>query len=118
MVTSLLLLVIVIWMLYDSQSKASVTSSSVLELMWISAHSMALQDLMKMTSNSSPDYLRPKGMKAQVNLADLVSEPTRCPMDKDNNSQPDFKVYAPNWQVFTTEGLYPQFNIKQTADQW
>ena len=72
------------------------TSSSVLELMWISAHSMTLQDLMKMTANSTPDQLRLKGMKAEVCLDDLVSEPTRSSKDQDNNLHPHLMPYTPN----------------------
>ena len=110
-----MLLGMVIWMLYGSHfihSRASVTSTSVLELMWISARSMTLQDLMKTTGNSTPDQLRLKGIKAEVCLADLVSEPTRSPKDQVNYFQPGLTAYAPNWQEFVSEGLYFQLNIR------
>ena len=92
------------------------TSSNILELMWISAHSIRLQDLMKMTANSTPDQLRLKGMKAEVCFDDLVSEPTRSSKDQDNNPHPDLMGYASNWQEFVSEGLYPQFDIRQTTN--
>ena len=85
--------------------------------MWISAHSMTLQDLMRISGNSSPDQLRLEGIKSEVCLVDLGSEPTRSPKDKNNNPQPDFKAYAPNWQEFVSAGLYPQFDIRQITNQ-
>ena len=116
-----MLLVIVVWMLYDLypiHSRASVTSLSVLELMWISAHSTTFQDLMKMSGNSTPDQLRLKGMKAEVCLADLVSQPARSPKHEDNNCQPDLTAYAPNWQEFVSEGFYPQLHTRQPTNQY
>ena len=84
--------------------------------MWISAHSMTLQDLMKMTANSTPDQLRLKGMKAEVCLDDLVSEPTRSSKDQDNNLHPHLMPYTSNWEQFVSQSLYSQLDIRQTTN--
>ena len=105
MATSVILLGIVVWMFHSSHptpSKTSVTSSGVLELIWITAHSTALQDLMKTVGSSVPDQLRLRGMKAEFCLADLASEPTTC--EEENNIQ--FEAYTLQWQRFSTQGLF------------
>src|SRR6266568_3386534 len=86
---SFMLLAIVVWMFHHPQpihSKESMTSLSVLELIWISAYSITLQDFMK-TRVSLPDQLRLKGMKAEVCLADLKSEPIRLHGSADHRLQ-------------------------------
>lgn len=109
LVASLILLVIVIWMshgFHPMHSKTSVTSSGVLELMWISAHSMILQNLMRTMGSSIPDQLRLRGMKAEVCLADLASKSTTCQEDDNRDTQPEFQAYAPKWQEFSIKGLF------------
>ena len=74
-------------------SRASITSPNILGLIWISAHSIGLQDFMK-TCNSLPDQLRLKGMKAEVCLGDMKSEPIRLLGNTDYNLQMDAKAHA------------------------
>ena len=73
-------------------SKTSITSPSLLGLVYISVHSISLQDLMK-TGNSLPDYLRLKGIKAEVCLGDMKSEPIRLLGSIDHNLQMESKAH-------------------------
>ena len=95
MFASSILLATVIWMFHHSQpehSRASITSPNILGLIWISAHSIGLQDFMK-TCNSLPDQLRLKGMKAEVCLGDMKSEPIRLLGSIDHNLQMESKAH-------------------------
>ncbi|KAF8557205.1 hypothetical protein OG21DRAFT_379494 [Imleria badia] len=68
---SIMLLATMAWSLHDSYSRVSKTairSPSILELMWISAHSTTLQDFMTRMSNSMSDHLRIEGMKMELCL--------------------------------------------------
>ena len=103
---SSILLVTVVWMFYHSQPtqpKASITNPNTLGLTYISAHSVALQDFMK-TGNSLLDQLRLKGMKAEVCLADMKSEPIRLLGSTNHNLQMDAKAHASGWQVHIIKG--------------
>ncbi|KAG8215503.1 hypothetical protein J3R82DRAFT_9148 [Butyriboletus roseoflavus] len=90
-----------VWMFHHTQpthSKASITSPNTLGLIYISAHSIVLQDFMK-TGNSLPDQLRLKGMKAEACLADMKSEPIRVLGSTDHNLQIDAKVHASSGHI-------------------
>ena len=103
-----MLLVTVVWMFYHSQpiqSNTSITSPHTLELIWISAHSIGLQDFMK-ASNSLPDQLRLQGMKAEVCLADMQSESIRLLGSTNHNIQMDEKDHSPIWQTNSSEGSF------------
>ncbi|KAG6377956.1 hypothetical protein JVT61DRAFT_14750 [Boletus reticuloceps] len=93
---SLILLAIVVWMGHDfpTTSRASFTSSGVLELAWISTHSNILQDLMKAAGSSSSDQLRLRGMKIKICLVDVASTVYHQGNDSNNSIQPGLKAYA------------------------
>ncbi|KAG8215448.1 hypothetical protein J3R82DRAFT_9062 [Butyriboletus roseoflavus] len=100
LIASCMLLATVVWMFHHSQpthSKTSASSPNILGLIWISAHSIGLQAFMK-SGNSLPDQLRLKGMKAEVCLADMKSEPIRV-LGSTSYLQMDAKVHAPSGQV-------------------
>ena len=113
MFASSILLATVIWMFHHSQptySKTLITSPSILGLVYISAHSISLQDFMK-TANSLPDQLRLKGMKAEVCLADMKSEPIRLLGSTDHNLQIDAKANA------SSRFISAHFNMKSIINQ-
>lgn len=69
---------IAVWILYYSHTKPakiSLISTDVLGMMWMSAHSSTLYNLMREVDKPISDQLRLKGMKVEVCLADLESEP-------------------------------------------
>jgi hypothetical protein len=93
--------------LQPTHPKASITSPNILGLIWISAHSISLQDFMK-ASNPPLDQLRIKGMKAEVCLADMRSEPIGLHGSTDWNLQLDSEALAHDWQEYISKGS-PQF---------
>ena len=105
---SSILLTTVVWMFHHPQltySKASITSPNTLGLIWVSAHSISLQDFTK-TGSFIPGQLRLKGMKVEVCHANMESEPIRLLGSTDHDIQMDGKVHSPSWQTYTiSEGL-------------
>lgn len=89
---------------HPAQSKALVTSSGVLELIWISAHSIILQDLMKTASSSASDQLRLRGMRAELCLANLASKQI-ISQDNNKNIQSGSGDHALDWKRFS-KGLF------------
>ncbi|KAF8554057.1 hypothetical protein OG21DRAFT_1581203 [Imleria badia] len=77
LLASIILLVITVWIFHIPHSThftQPLTCSGILGLMWISAKSKPLQDIMKRTNYAIPDQLRLKGTIDQVALADLAFE--------------------------------------------
>ncbi|KAG8217910.1 hypothetical protein J3R82DRAFT_6076 [Butyriboletus roseoflavus] len=97
---SSMLLATVVWMFHHSQPthfKASITLNT-LGLIYTSGHSTSLQEFMK-TGNSLPDQLRLMGMKAEVCLANMKSEPIRLLGSTDYNLQMDTNSHAPSGHI-------------------
>ena len=114
LIASIMLFAIMAWMLHDSHprmSKTTITSPSILELMWISAHSATLQDFMTRTGKSMSDQLRIEGIKTEVCLLNLDTGPTKCHSDEDNNLNLKLSstAYLPNWQQFIAQGQFSIF---------
>lgn len=106
---SIILFTMMAWMLHDSYPrmfKSTVTSPSILELMWISAHSITLQDFMTRTGNSMSDQLRIEGVKAEVFLLNPDTGPTKCHSDEDNNHKLGSTTHLPNWKQFIAQGQF------------
>ena len=104
----MMLLATVVWMFYHSQptySNTSIMSPNILELIWISAHSIGLQNFMK-AGNSLPDQLRLQGMRAEVCLADMKSEPIRLLGSANHILQMHEKDHPPSWQTNSLKGLF------------
>ncbi|KAF8123886.1 hypothetical protein EV363DRAFT_1271860 [Boletus edulis] len=112
--TSIILFVIMAWMLhgpYPKVSKRGITSPSILELMWISAHSTTFQGFMTRVHNSIPDQLRIEGTKTEVCLLNLDIGTTKLYRDEDNNLKSGSTVY--HWNQLYKKGL---FNILDKID--
>ncbi|KAH0835537.1 hypothetical protein J3R83DRAFT_9237 [Lanmaoa asiatica] len=103
---SFILLATVVWMFHHPQPphvKASITSPNILGLIYISVHSISLQDFMKL-GIPLLDHLRLKGMKAEVCLAGMNSEPIRLLASTNHNLQVDAKAYSPHGHILEGEG--------------
>ena len=112
--TSIILFAMMAWMIHDPHPrmfKSMVTSPSILELVWISAHSTTLHDFMTRTDNSMSDQLRIQGVKTEVCLLDLNTGPTRCHSDEGDLGSTS---YFPNWKQFIAQG---QFGIIHSVYQ-
>ncbi|KAF8431895.1 hypothetical protein L210DRAFT_3633500 [Boletus edulis BED1] len=114
--TSIILFVIMAWMLhgpYPKVSKRGITSPSILELMWISAHSTTFQGFMTRINNSIPDQLRIEGTKTEVCLLNLDVGTTKLYRDEDNSFKSDSTIY--NWnQLYKKEHhvIMPVYNTQ------
>ena len=108
------------WMLYDSHprvSKIPITSLSLLELLWISIHSMTLQDFMTRTNNSVSDQLRIEGMKIELCLLNQDSGLSKGPDGK--NPSMSTTAHSPKWHHFIAEGQFSIFSIiNQIIKNW
>ncbi|KAF8417544.1 hypothetical protein L210DRAFT_3767241 [Boletus edulis BED1] len=114
LLTSIILFVIMAWMLhgpYPKVSKRGITSPSILELMWISAHSTTFQGFMTRINTSIPDQLRIEGTKTEVCLLNLDVGTTKLYRDEDNSLKSDSTIY--NWNQLYKKGL---FNILDKSD--
>ncbi|KAF8123880.1 hypothetical protein EV363DRAFT_1271852 [Boletus edulis] len=112
--TSFILFVIMAWMLhgpYPKVSKRGITSPSILELMWISAHSTTFQGFMTRINTSIPDQLRIEGTKTKVCLLNLDVGTTKLYKDEDNSLKSGSTTY--NWNQLYKRGL---FNILDKGD--
>ena len=112
-IASIMLFAIMAWMLHDSYPrmfKTRVTSPSILELMWVSAHSTILQDVMARADKSMSDQLRIEGIKTEVCLLNLDIESTHCQSAKESSLELSSTAHLPNWQQFVAQG---QFSILQ-----
>ena len=89
--------------------KAPITNPNTLGLMWISVHSISLQDFIK-TSSSLLDQLRIMGMKAEVCLADMKSDSIRFHESTNYNLQLDSRVLTHDFHGYIPKGSF-QFNI-------
>ena len=108
LLASSILLAVVIWTFHHSQpthSKGSIITPSTLGLIWISAHSIGLQDFMK-TGNFLPDQLRLQGMKAEVCLADMKSKSIRLLGSIDYKFHMSAKIHASSGQVHMLKGPF------------
>ena len=74
-------------------------STDVLGLMWLLAHSTTLHSIMEGMGKPISDQLRLKGMKAEVCLTDLESEPVRC------HAESYQQTWSIDWKVFSAQGL-------------
>ncbi|KAF8132764.1 hypothetical protein EV363DRAFT_1416435 [Boletus edulis] len=114
--TSFILFVIMAWMLhgpYPKVSKRGITSPSILELMWISAHSTTFQGFMTRINTSIPDQLRIEGTKTKVCLLNLDIGTTKLYRDEDNSLKSDSTIY--NWnQLYKKEHhvIMPVYNTQ------
>ena len=97
------------WMLYDSYPrvvKTTITSLSILELMWISTHSTTLQDCMTKMVNSMSDQLRIEGIKTEVCLLNLDAKLTICHLNKVNNLNQKSMDHSSNCKPGTAKGQF------------
>ncbi|KAG6370616.1 hypothetical protein JVT61DRAFT_11240 [Boletus reticuloceps] len=102
------------WMLHGPYSrvfKKEITSPSILELMWISAHSTIFQGFMTRIGNSIPDQLRIEGTKTEVCFLNLDIGTTKLYRNEDNNLISGSTIY--NWKQWCKKGL---FNILNKID--